>query len=367
MGIFKNIASNLFKNSQNDMAQKSNRMPDESGTKYEILSIPSAYDREFEENSEARERYAKTIFLFALSDLEPIKDKENYQHYLKHECQIEDPVSFHKKMINEGYLEKPTYKQILKSEKVVDLKEILAEMGLAKSGTKDILINRIVDNTTKENILRSVDSFNGYTISEKGSRLLKDNDEYIRLHRTNGFGVGLNEYEHNKMIIGDDANFGNIILYSLREHIKRAKPDVEPSYMRSAYLDLAKFMGYIGDEKESLLNYLMVLHLDTSGTMQYDSISLQKQLKEIDVEFMELSAKLTDVAPGIASSIYDMQNSYIESMVDEIFENIKLPVNILTKDNFKVILNEIMANKDYDEAKLNKMLYDKFMEYARIL
>lgn len=108
----------------------------------------------------------------------------------------------------------------------------------------------------------------------------------------------------------------------------------------------------------------MVLFIDTSGTMQYNSISLQKQLKEIDIEFMKRSARLTMVFPGIAIPIHDKQNSYSENMLDEIFENFKLPVNILTMSDFKVILNEIMSNKDYDEDKINKMLYDKFMEYV---
>lgn len=366
MGFFKKVADSLFGNPQQIYTSKDEVSifgTEEKG----IIMIPSAYSREFKENPEVRDCYAKTIFLFALSDLVPIKNKENYQHYLKYECQIEDPVSFHKKMINEGYLEKPTYKQILKSKKVVDLKEILAEMGLTKTGTKDILINKIIDNTPEEEMLRSADGFNGYTLSEKGSKLLKDNDEYIRLHRTNGFGVGLNEYEYNKKIIGDGANFGSIILYSLREHIKRAKPDVEPSYIRSEYLSLAKFMGYIGNERESLFNYLMVLHLDTSGTMRYESIALQKQLKEIDIEFMEGSARLMIIPPGISNSIYDLQKHYTENMMDEIFENIKLPVNILARDDFNVILNEIMSNKDYDEDKINKILYEKFMEYVNEL
>lgn len=329
-----------------------------------IIAIPSAYHREFEEYPEFIELYAKTVFLNALSDMSPIKNPENYQHYLKYECRINDPVAYHKQMINEGYLARPSYEQILKSKKVTELKEILSNMGLVKSGTKDVLIKRIIESSSDQQANNVMDDCEGYTLSQKGILFLEETDDYLKLHRSKGYSIGVNEYEYNKRNLADGSSYNDIVLYTLREHIKRASPAIEPSYIRGAYLNYAQFQDQLGNEAESLYNYLVVLYLDTSGTMQYNSISLQKQLKEIDIEFMERSARLMMVFPGIAIPIHDIQNSYTENMVDEIFENIKLPVNILTKDDFKVIINEIMSNKDYDEDKINKILYEKFMEYV---
>lgn len=329
-----------------------------------INAIPSVYHREFEEFPKVMELYAKTIFLSALSDVNPIKKPENYQHYLKYECGIDNPVAYHKQMISEGYLARPSYAQILKSKNVAELKEILSNVGLVKSGTKDVLIKRIIENSSDQQTNNAIADCNGYALSEKGIQFLEENEDYLKLHRLKGYSIGINEYEHNKRNLADGSSYNDIVLYTLQERIKRASPEIEPSYIRGAYLNYGQFQDQLGNVKESLHNYLAVLHLDTSGTMQYDSISLQKQLKEIDMEFMERSARLTMVFPGIAIPIQNMKKHYSENMVDEIFENIKFPVNILTKDDFKVILNEIMSNKDYDEDKIHKMLNDKFMEYV---
>lgn len=309
------------------------------------------------------ELYTKTVFLNALSDVSPLKKPESYQHYLKYECGIDDPVAYHKQMIDEGYFSRPSFAQILKSKKVTELKDILSNMGLVKSGTKDVIIKRIIENSSDQQENNTMADCDGYALSEKGIVFLDEYDDYLKLHRTKGYSIGINEYEHNKRNLADGSSYNDIVLYTLREHIERASPEIEPSYIRGAYLNYAQFQDQLGNEEESLYNYLVVLHLDTSGTMRYDSISLQKQFKKIDLEMMKLSARLIMVFPGIAIPIHDMQGSYTENMVDDIFEDIKLPVNILTKDDFKVIINEIMSNKNYDGDKLNKTLYDKFMEY----
>lgn len=299
------------------------KVDDAQAGENKIIAIPSVYHREFEEYPEAMELYSKTVFLNALSDTSPIKKPENYQHYLKYECGIDDPVAYHKKMIDEGYLAKPSYAQILKSKKVTELKDILSNMGLIKSGTKDALIKRIIESSSDQQVTNAMVGCEGYALSEKGVLFLKENDDYLKLHRSKGYSIGVNEYEYNKRNLADGSSYNDIVLYTLREHIERASPEIEPSYIRGAYLNYAQFQDQLGNEKVSLYNFLVVLHLDTSGTMQYNSISLQKQLKEIDIEFMKRSARLTMVFPGIAIPIHDLQKHYTENMVDEIFDNIK--------------------------------------------
>lgn len=165
-----------------------------------IIAIPSAYHKEFEKYPEAMKLYAKTVFLNALSDMSPVKKPENYQHYLKYECGIDDPVAYHKQMIDEGYLVRPSYAQILKSKKVTELKEILSNMGLVKSGTKDVLIKRIIESSSDQQIDNVMADCNGYALSEKGIQFLEENDDYLKLHRSKEYSIGVNEYEYNKKI-----------------------------------------------------------------------------------------------------------------------------------------------------------------------
>ena len=333
-----------------------------------IIAIPSVYHEQFEEIPGVMEKFAKTLFLNSLPELCPIKEPDKYHTYLKWVAKIDDPTGYHAKMVEEGYLEKPEYRKILNSKKVTELKEILGELNLAKSGTKGALINRIIENTSEEESMKIIENFNGYVLSGKGLNFIRENYDYVQLHDLNliKIEISVNEYGYNKSKLNDDSKFEDVISYTLREHIEKSSPNVDPLYFEFAHYDFAKFSEKTRNYAESILSYMVALYISTSGIKSKDSIVFYKSKakhSKFDVESIELAARTTYLFAGAADGIKDLKDYYKDEMVDEIFESIKLPVNILTKDDFKVILNEIMLNRDYDEDKINKILYDKFMEY----
>ncbi len=68
--------------------------------------------------------YAQAIFLWATSNHTPIRKNDDYPSYLLYECGIRKPFEYHRKMIEEGFLQRDSFEMALQSLKASELKEI---------------------------------------------------------------------------------------------------------------------------------------------------------------------------------------------------------------------------------------------------
>lgn len=87
-----------------------------------------------QKSSSVTEDYAKTIFLYHVR-ISPIKKQEQYPKYFQ-DYSIWNAPQYHRSLIQEGYLEEAPLKDRLQSLKLSELKAILEEQGLGKSGKK---------------------------------------------------------------------------------------------------------------------------------------------------------------------------------------------------------------------------------------
>ena len=101
---------------------------------------------------------AKTLFLYNIYK-NPILRKDpiyndccDYCSYLKYQYGIENPIEYHKQMINEGYIVLCNYRERLEYCTVEQLKTIASHFGLKKSGSKQTIVNTIVANLTEEQV-----------------------------------------------------------------------------------------------------------------------------------------------------------------------------------------------------------------------
>ena len=106
----------------------------------------------------------QTVFL-DWADGKSIKEKEDYPQYFFYDYGILNCKELHKNMIKENFLQEANIKIILLSKSVDELKKILEEYGLKKSGKKIELVERIIENNdfSKIDVSTSI-----YELSEKG-------------------------------------------------------------------------------------------------------------------------------------------------------------------------------------------------------
>mgnify|MGYP004483294005 CR=1 FL=1 len=116
-----------------------------------VVEISTDFDDNYKVRKTAEyKRYEElqtvAIFLNWAKKGYPILPIKNYPAYMTYKLNINNPIKFHNEMITKGYLEKPNIYSLFFYFKVSELKEILTENNLPKTGNKDILIERILNN-----------------------------------------------------------------------------------------------------------------------------------------------------------------------------------------------------------------------------
>ncbi len=166
------------------------------------LNEISAEDSQY---TEQQNIYSTTIFLWFTDKCHTYNEalnKDFYPHYLIYSYGISDPVSFYKKLFEQGYYAPAKAEKILKTYTVSDLKIILESLGEKKTGKKEQLIKRILETAPAETLynLSSVDTL--YSLSPKGQEFIGLHMDYIYLHqKRNIWNISLSEYENAKKTI----------------------------------------------------------------------------------------------------------------------------------------------------------------------
>ncbi|WP_195935759.1 SAP domain-containing protein [Lactococcus lactis] len=106
------------------------------------------------------------------------------------------------KLFSKGYLRWSTPKEHLKSLKVPELKNILADNDLPVSGRKKIeLIERIKTNITDETLSKYITAKSSYKVTEPGEILLKKYSNIIWGHKNNSQDGTINAFTFEKRLI----------------------------------------------------------------------------------------------------------------------------------------------------------------------
>lgn len=105
--------------------------------------------------------------------------------------------------------------------KVVDLKDILTEHNLKKTGNKPVLIERILSNLDISKIPLANEPY--YSLSYKGKKFVTDHYDYIKLKQNPEWGISFWQYQNEKEKSSGTVSFNDIILSLLNVNILKLK------------------------------------------------------------------------------------------------------------------------------------------------
>ena len=130
-----------------------------------------------------QEDYNQTLFLQAYGNAKPLKQNDEYQRYFTYECGIANPRAYHEQLIADGFLIPSSTAETLKGYKVAQLKELCDAFGIVKTGKKQDIIERLVQNVAPDLLKNYTNKEQCYSLSEKGADFLSQHKDYIELHR----------------------------------------------------------------------------------------------------------------------------------------------------------------------------------------
>ena len=266
----------------------------------------------------------QTVFL-DWADGKSIKEKEDYPQYFFYDYGILNCKELHKNMIREDFLQEANIKIILLSKSVDELKKILEEYGLKKSGRKIELVERIIEN----NDFSKIDVSNSiYELSEKGKEFIKKYNYILVLRETS---ISISEFEKEKAKIEKPLSTNDIIWSIYNKHSLRFFYEKDFGLYRNTIFEMANFLRKEGRNKQALLFELKGLYCDLSGKSNNNSTEPKEMLFIVNT-----------------NNILKLKDYFSSEMLDSCWQ-VEFPFHYCNKRIFSDIILDIFNGLSGDE------------------
>jgi len=298
--------------------------------------------------------YAKTYFLSSFRKPSPIKKSSSYSYLFTDVYGISDPPSYHQELINEGYFTAASLEQVLSYMKIPELKTPLKEYGLKTSGTKDVLITRLLENTSPEQLEHYLPTFPIYVLSEKAKSFLDEHNDYLLLIQHN-YGLHYEEYDMRKEKL--KLSFSNIIWSYLNELLITSD-----SCGMNEYHTMSFFLKEEGNYSTALQVLLKSLYIGSSGAPNAYLVLDHFPKSYIKHEMLEYI--LDDIS--VANDLKDFNDIFPLALLDQTYKSVKLPFCICSRELFEDIVGAGL-NNEFDEDHFKKPLAEDIARFVKSL
>lgn len=287
------------------------------------------YDPWAKNDITVNDNYAIAAFVRISQSGETVgRTNDDYARYFNYRFGICDPISYHKKVISEGYLVEAPLSIALKRLRVEQLKSILDSAGLPNKGKKDDLISRIMENIDAASL--GLEKY--YVPSEKGMAHLK---KYEYVFAVNNYGVSCEEYEAQKEKVPAYFKQNDIIWQTLNQKFNEHNIIGKYGLARNDQFSMAQLLENEGKGTDALYHYCLALYYDTSGCGNGKGISDPDSIP---------------IAPALADAIRKLKGYYDPQIIGRCYDRYKLPHHYISKQNFERMLIAIFENQTIDMA-----------------
>lgn len=279
--------------------------------------------------------YSNAVFLNSLSYKPSMipKSPDDCPRYFSYNLGIHDPIAKYKEFIKMGYFRDAEAAEILNTYKVPELKEILEKNGLsASSRKKSDLIDRILECVTPS----SMNLPNMYCVSDQGLAYLEEHQDLVQLHR-NPYGITYDEYITTKKAIGATSSRYNDVIWAVFNRREMFSGGSHGAKRNNAY-NRAKFLQSENKKQESLRYYIHAMYYDINDSIRIVPDCLKK----------DWDGHVSQLPPALLEAIFELQEFYSSSMVDECYKELHVAKVLITRKNFERLLKDIIAGNEID-------------------
>lgn len=265
-----------------------------------------------------------------------------------------DPFDVLNKLISIGFIIKDyDIEANLISSTVADLKEVLKKAGLPMSGTKKVLISRLL-NSLSASELQAHFPDDTYVLSETAKRKLGENDHipFFHNHLSNS-NITIFEADQLKKH-NPSLNKFQIAYTLLNARKERNKLNNNWGLFRNDIHGISTIQYIEGQYLESLKNLFLVCFYDLSGmdnNFNFDYLYIFER------GFFPYEKSIYTLAPGIISKINSLQKKINLNANDfsllyfETIDPVEVPFHLFTKkETHEILLLE--REKDVESLKL---------------
>ncbi|NBH72161.1 hypothetical protein D3Z51_09035 [Clostridiaceae bacterium] len=308
--------------------------------------------------------FIKTIFLH-MFEKHPYKEDDAFPKYFNYEYGIINMPRYFNEIKDEGLITLSPPEEILGLMKVSELKDILSERTLKKSGKKSELIERILSHIDADEL--PIINEHYFSLSPTGKKYIETHHDYIILKQHSEWGIGFWEYQNEKDKTNGTKSFNEIILSLLNTKIlemKKAKFGMSPfeySELHNLYINAYQLFldeeCYIDALKALFKNVLLSL----SGCKNNYLIGYKKDLKLKNQEVM-LNYSPIKIDSYVAASICELREYYNENILSDVYKEFIGPYNLCTYEMLREVTALIFNSSILELSKYDKIIRDLFIK-----
>lgn len=273
--------------------------------------------------------------------------------YFMQEANITNPYILEMKMYDDGYFRPATLEERLQHLKVSELKKILEEKQLSRTGNKPVLIERLLPHcdylmdTPFENTL--------FYLSQKGMQFAEDNKDLFLYHKYNKYSPPLEEYF--KMREQYNRNYHGICWRYFESLLK------EKNIRHDFISGIAFHTGMLGLYKQSLYYYLLNIYvslnlMDCPWMLDKDCLVMKKDIVDFENEHKTMCL----IFEGDIAEIIKLKDYYYDGIIEEIYNDYPTEHKLITPKIFFYLVNDIFTKPYFDSAMYIQHSRDIYLE-----
>ena len=317
-----------------------------------------------ETNQKPSLEYIRTIFL-NLFTKRPHKEDDSFPGYFQYEFEIIHLPTFFREVVADDLLMPAPSELKLSMLKVSELKQILAENGLKKTGNKLDLIQRILENVNISKISLTQEPY--YSLSPKGELYIEAHKDYIWLRQHSEWGISFWEYQNVKDSSGNLLAFNDIILCILNKKVKliaKSRYSMSPyeySRLCELYFSIYLLFNANKNQKSALHSLLSAILLSVSGCENFWLIDYKHNLKLKNTQLLPYY-KPIHIDAHIGSCLRNLQEYYNMDIAQNVYSSFIGPYNLCTFKMFCSIINEIFSVSMLDLTNYDTIIKQLFFQ-----
>lgn len=292
------------------------------------------------------------------------RSADNFSDMTLAELGITNWNHFFRSLLQNEYVRPANISETIDAKYTVsDLKIIADSLGCKKTGKKSDLIERIIPMLSQNQIDNIVSSSQLYILSEKGEQLLSENADYIPLHKYR-YIVSLAEFNDNRLPDGiHKRNFYDTMFQILSDQCFWYQAHHNWNMLSITYLNIYHLLMEEDKKNDHVVRYDIALN--NYVTYFYLATCLCQQMY-FSVNYNVFpSVHAEHFLPEPQASAYKLA-SY-ESSIDYNLIFSTNPPSLLTNEEFKLFVHDLLTVQMFDKAYWDALLAKRVKDFTKFM
>lgn len=190
-------------------------------------------------------------------------------------------------------------------------------------------------------------------LTEEANIFLNEKKDIILFFKFATPYVSALEYLETKEKMKNCNSFEKIMLNILIHKAKQSRKEKDYEGIQNLMFEIGEIYRWAGDEVKAIYSYLVSLYYSVSGIEYYDYFQgyINKKIKKR--ELIQLYKGIY-INPELIKEIRQVKAGYRSYMIDHIYQNNNVSLNLCGKQSFKKLLETILQdNYSYNEWEIH--------------